>query len=106
MAIPERGEVWLADLGWAAKTRPVLILSVPYSDSDYALLAAVPHTTTTRGSRFEVALEVRGLKSGAFNVQGLLAIPSVKCIKKLTILPPDQLKTIESTVSRWLGIAS
>ena len=106
MAIPERGDVWLADLGWSAKTRPVLILSVPYSDSDYALLAVVPHTTTTRGSRFEVALEVRSLKSGAFNVQGILAVPPIKCIKKLTTLTSDQLKTVESTVAGWLGITS
>lgn len=37
MPIARRGEVWLADLGWAAKVRPVLILSVPYSGRDYAL---------------------------------------------------------------------
>ena len=43
MAIPSRGEVWLADLGLAAKVRPVLALSVEYSDADYALLAVVPH---------------------------------------------------------------
>ncbi len=24
---PKNGEVWLADLGWAAKTRPVVIIS-------------------------------------------------------------------------------
>lgn len=34
MAIPERGDVWLADLGWSAKTRPVLILSVPYMENN------------------------------------------------------------------------
>ena len=29
MPDPQRGEVWLADLGLAAKVRPCLILSVP-----------------------------------------------------------------------------
>jgi mRNA interferase MazF len=29
MPTPQRGEVWLADLGIAAKIRPALILSVP-----------------------------------------------------------------------------
>ena len=28
MNAPERGEVWLADLGFAAKTRPVLVVDV------------------------------------------------------------------------------
>jgi len=35
MPTPQRGDVWLADLGLAAKTRPVLVLSVPFSDRDY-----------------------------------------------------------------------
>ena len=39
---PERGEVWLADLGIAAKVRPVLIVSVSYGDTDYALVQVIP----------------------------------------------------------------
>lgn len=41
MSTPERGEVWIADLGWSAKTRPVLILNFAYSDFDYALYATI-----------------------------------------------------------------
>ena len=104
MPRPERGEVWRADLGWAAKTRPVLILSVPYSDEDYALIAVVPHTTTPRGSQFEVPLQVRGLKPGVFNIQGLLAVPPVKCTQRLTSLMPDQLKQVEEAVAKWLAL--
>jgi mRNA interferase MazF len=29
MVNPDRGEVWLVDLGLAAKTRPCVVLSVP-----------------------------------------------------------------------------
>jgi mRNA-degrading endonuclease toxin of MazEF toxin-antitoxin module len=29
VSLPKRGEVWLADLGFAAKVRPVLIVAVP-----------------------------------------------------------------------------
>ena len=105
MPIPERGEVWLADLGWAAKTRPVLILSVPYSNKDYALLAAIPHTTRPRGSQFEVNLDVPGLKVGVFNIQGLLAVPTVKCVRKITTLTSEQLQTIEAVSMKWLGFS-
>jgi mRNA interferase MazF len=100
----KRGDVWLADLGLAAKVRPVLILSVPYSDHDYALYAVVPHTTTPRGSDFEVELAVRGLKAGAFNVQGLLGVPPVRLIRKLTKLTPEQMTAIENVVRSWLGL--
>ena len=52
---PQRGEVWLVDLGLAAKVRPALVISVPANDEDRALVTIVPHTTSPRGSRFEAA---------------------------------------------------
>lgn len=105
MPIANRGEVWLADLGLAAKVRPVLILSVPYSDSDYALHAVVPHTTSPRGSDFEVTLTVQGLREGAFNVQGLLAVPTAKLLRKISQLTPGQIEAVEIAVRRWLGLS-
>ena len=105
MPIPERSEVWLADLGWTAKTRSVLILSVPYSNKDYALLAAVPHTTKPRGSQFEVTLDVPGLRSGTFNIQGLLAVPTIKFVRKITTLTSEQLQAIETATTKWLGLS-
>ncbi|MDA1137090.1 MAG: type II toxin-antitoxin system PemK/MazF family toxin [Planctomycetota bacterium] len=106
METPERGEVWIADLGWAAKTRPVLVLNVPFSNTDYALFATIPHTTSPRGSKFEAAIPIRGLKDGAFNVQGLLAVPSAKFFRKITSLTPEQLQDIEAGVIKWLGIGA
>ena len=41
-----RGEIWLADLGYAGKIRPVLILSVPPGDEDRALVTYVIRTTS------------------------------------------------------------
>jgi mRNA interferase MazF len=104
MPVPARGEVWLADLGIAAKVRPVLVISVAFSDTDYALLAVIPHTTSPRGAGFEVNLSVRGLKSGAFNVQGLFAVPISKLFRKIADLSPQQMTTVESAVNKWLGL--
>lgn len=56
MATPRRGEVWLVDFGFAGKTRPALIVSTPYGDQDRALVTVVPHTTSLRGSPFEIAV--------------------------------------------------
>lgn len=52
MGSDRRGEVWLVDLGYAAKTRPALIINVPSLDTDRALVLLVPHTTSLRGTRF------------------------------------------------------
>jgi mRNA interferase MazF len=36
MKAPQRGEVWLVDLGMAAKVRPAVVISVPADESDRA----------------------------------------------------------------------
>jgi mRNA interferase MazF len=77
MARPERGDIWIVDLGFVAKVRPCLVLSVAPEDQDRALITLVPHTTSTRQSRFEVACNVRFLKSGAFDAQNLLTVSPV-----------------------------
>jgi hypothetical protein len=40
------------------KVRPVLILSIPFSDADRALVTVIFHTTAVRNSQFEVKIEV------------------------------------------------
>jgi mRNA interferase MazF len=53
---PHPGEVWLADPGLAAKTRPVVVVSRHDPDSPRALTIYVPLTTQNRLSPYEVAL--------------------------------------------------
>lgn len=106
MRSPARGEVWLVDLGLAAKVRPALVVSVPADEADRALVTLVPHTTAVRGSRFEVATKVSYLRPGAFDVQGLVTIPHAKLVKILGKLQPSQMVEIESRLLLWLGIAS
>jgi mRNA interferase MazF len=101
---PERGEVWLADLGFAAKVRPVLVVSVPHTDRDYALIQVIPHTTQPRDVQFEVQIPLVFLQSGVFNVQGMLAVPSVKFLRRLGILTPVQMERIEAMMKQWLGL--
>ena len=77
MKSPQRGEVWLVDLGMAAKVRPAVVISVPADDSDRALVTLVPHTTSPQSSRFEVAVGVPFLRAGVFDAQNLVTIPHV-----------------------------
>ena len=104
MPAPDRGEVWLVDLGLAAKVRPCVVLSVPAGLQDRSLVTLVAHTTSARGSRFEVAVPVRFLKPGVFDAQNLVTVPHAKCIRPLGKLSVDQLVLVESAVRRWLAL--
>ena len=104
MQSPQRGEVWLVDLGMAAKVRPALVLSVPADDRDRALVTLVPHTTSPRESRFEVSVSVSFLRQGVFDAQSLVTIPHAKLVRRLGRLSPTQLATVERAVCLWLGL--
>jgi mRNA interferase MazF len=104
MNVPNRGEVWLVDLGFAAKTRPCLVLSVPAQDEDRALATLLPHTTSVRNSRFEVRLTLNFLKQGVFDAQNLITVPHAKLMRKLGDLTEQQLIDIEDAVCDWLGL--
>ncbi|WP_231741814.1 type II toxin-antitoxin system PemK/MazF family toxin [Stieleria varia] len=102
--MPTRADVWLVDLGMVAKVRPCLILSVPADDdNDRVLTTIVPHTTSTRDSRFEVRSSVRFHKPGAFDAQKVVTIPTVKLIRRIGTLPQDQMTDVEDAVKLWLG---
>lgn len=102
---PNRGEVWLVDLGYAAKVRPCLVVSIPALEEDRALVTLVPHTTKARGSRFEVDVEAKFLRSGVFDAQNLVTIPYVKLIRKLGVLSSEQLSQVEDAFVFWLGLS-
>ena|ERR1043166_177397 len=102
-AVPERGEVWQVDFGITQKVRPPLVISVPYTDTDRALIGVIPHTTATRGSQFEVPLVTRFLAEGAFLVQGIQAIPPKYFLRPLGILTREQLSVVEKALLRWEG---
>ena len=94
----------MVDLGLAAKVRPCVVLSVPLEESDRSLVTVIPHTTTLRQSRFEVAVSVRFLRPGAFDAQGIVTVPAVRLMNHLGTLTTEQLGTVEKGVCSWLGI--
>lgn len=68
------------------------------------LSSLVPHTTATRGSRFEVRGQVPFLKKGAFDAQNLVTIPLAKLERSIGRLPPAQVSEVERVVRSWLGL--
>ncbi len=105
MASPDRGDVWLVDLGMVAKIRPCLVLSIPPDEEkDRVLVTVVAHTTSPRGSRFEVAVPAHFLREGAFDAQNLVTIPTVKLIRRLGTLSASHFDLVTEAVGRWLGL--
>ena len=101
--MPERGEVWQVDFGITQKVRPALVISVPYTGTDRALIGVIPHTTAMRGSQFEVPVPTRFLAEGGLLIQGIQAIPPRFFLRRLGILTPEQLQRVEGVLLRWQG---
>jgi mRNA interferase MazF len=98
---PRPGEVWLADLGLAAKTRPVVIVSRHDPDAPRALTIYVPLTTQNRGSKYEVVLpNLRFLREvSVANVQGIASLPLTRLERKLGELPGDTFDRIRQDLA-------
>jgi len=92
---PRPGEVWLADLGLAAKTRPIVIVSRHDPEAPRTLTIYVPLTTQNRGSRYEGSAEIALFKTESVaNVQGVGSLPVTRLERKLGELPDEVLRKI------------
>ena len=105
---PKPGEVWLADLGLAAKTRPVVIVSRLDPNPPRVLAIYVPLTTQYRDSAYEVALpKLSFLKRDSFaNVQGIGSVPTARLERKLGDLPLSTLEEIRTAIRFALDMDS
>jgi mRNA interferase MazF len=97
---PQPGEVWLADLGLAAKSRPVVVVSRSDSDPPRALVIYVPLTTQNRQSKYEVLLPKLSFlhEVSVANVQGIASIPTVRLERKLGSVPQSAMDEIRQAL--------
>jgi mRNA interferase MazF len=102
--VADRGEVWIVDLGMAAKVRPCLILSIPTDPQDRVLVTVVPHTTSVQGTRFEVDVPATFLKTGAFDAQQVATVAQARLVRRIGELTPTELAQVETAVRHWLGL--
>ena len=103
---PEPGDVWLADLGLAAKTRPVVIVSRHDPDPPRTLVLYVPLTTQHRLSLYEVPLPRLPYldRDSVANVQGLSSIPIVRLARKLGKVPNEFLIKLKAALAFALDL--
>jgi len=103
---PHPGEVWLADLGMAAKTRPVIIVSRHETEPPRALVIYVPLTTQNRGSRYEVVIPKLPFlrEESVANVQGVASLPTTRLERKLGRLSDELLRSVRDALAYALAI--
>ena len=97
---PQPGEIWLADLGLAAKTRPIVIVSRQDSDPPRSLVLYVPLTTQRRDSSYEVPLPRLPFldRESVANVQGLGSLPTVRLERKIGKLPNNVMERLKAAL--------
>jgi mRNA interferase MazF len=103
---PHPGEIWLADLGLAAKTRPVVIVSRHDPDAPRALVLYVPLTTQQRPSSYEVPLPRLSYldRESVANVQGLGSIPTIRLERKLGRLSKETFSKVKTALTYVLDL--
>jgi mRNA interferase MazF len=92
--------VWLADLGMAAKTRPVVVLMADELDAPRALIIHVPITRQSRGSALEIPLgHLRFLDPDSVaHVQAIGALPRVRFDRQLGTVAAVDLTAIKQAL--------
>ena len=105
MPAAKPGDIWIVDLGMAAKVRPCLIVTPQPRGDDLEVLTVVAHTTAIRGNRWEVPIPKPFLDSkGAFDVQRIATVASVKLERKLGELTSAEMDLVLDRLAERLGV--
>jgi mRNA interferase MazF len=98
------GDVWMVDFGMAAKVRPALLLTGAPGDDELDIVTVLLHTTALRGNRWELNIPKPFLKPGAFHLQQVQTVSTVKLERKLGELTADEMDCVLDALGQRLGI--
>jgi mRNA interferase MazF len=104
MPRPVPGEIWQVDLGLAAKVRPCLVMSDYPAEEELALVLVIPHTTATRGNRWEFPCTKPFLKRGVFHLQQIQPVSLNRLETKLGALTTDEFRMLGKRLVRLLKL--
>jgi mRNA interferase MazF len=99
-----RGEIWMIDFGMVAKVRPALILTSEPADDELDLITVLLHTTALRGNRWELNVPKSFLKPGAFHLQQIQTISTIKLERRLGVLTADEMNQVREALLNRLGL--
>ena len=99
------GEIWIVDLGMAAKVRPCLVITPPPKDDELNVFTVVAHTTSVRGNRWEVQIPKPFLdRDGVFDVQRIATVAAVKLERKLGELTSSEFDQVLDCLADRFGL--
>ena len=98
------GEVWQVDFGLAAKVRPALLLTGNPADEELDLVTVLLHTTALRGNRRELSIPKPFLKPGAFHLQQIQSVPTVRLERRLGVLTEAEMNQVLDALAERLNI--
>jgi mRNA interferase MazF len=98
------GEVWPVDFGMAAKVRPALLLTDNPADDELDFITVMLHTTSLRGNRLELSIPKPFLKPGAFHLQQIQSVPTVRLERKLGVLTEAEMSQVLDALADRLNI--
>ena len=88
------GEVWMTDFGLAAKVRPALVLTSNPAADELDLVTLLLHTTSLRGNRWELSIPKPFLKPGAFHMQQIQTVSTMKLERRLGVLADQEMSRV------------
>ena len=104
MPVVTRGDVWMVDFGMAAKVRPALLLTGHPADDELDVVTVLLHTTSLRGNQWELDVPKSFLKPGAFHLQQVQTVSTIKLERRLGALNDAELDRVLDALAARLGI--
>ena len=103
MPVINKADVWMIDFGMAAKVRPALLLTDEPADDELDLVTVLLHTTALRGNRWELKIPKPFLREGAFHLQQIQTVATVKLERRLGALSASEMANVLRLVRERLG---
>jgi mRNA interferase MazF len=102
----KRGDIVLVDLGYVAKVRPAVVVSISQADSQRNMSVVAPITTEKRGGESEVAFpKPRWLaQESVVNLIAIVGVDNAKIGRVLGEVPARTLAAVDDGLARMLGL--
>ena len=94
----------MVDLGMAAKVRPALLLTGEPAADELDIVTVLLHTTSVRGNPWELNITKPFLKPGAFHLQQIQTISTVKLERRLGVLTDEEMDHVRNALKNRLAL--
>ena len=101
-----QGDIVLADLGYAAKVRPALVLSAPGFDAERNMTLLAPITSEVRGGKGEVSFPKPQwlARPSVVNLMGLAGVDNARIIRRLGPFPSQSMTAVKNLLTELFDL--